>query len=133
MRALVNREISKSLDVCTQIMPLEKAKSEGALSLLGEKYKEDVRVVQMGDFSLELCGGTHVSNTSLIRAFKIVSEGGVSAGIRRIEALTGEQAVNYLMKHTEQSLEAREHLNILEKWDSFMKNDIRESPGWVGG
>ena len=120
---LVNVEISKSVDVGTQVMTSSEAKSAGALALFGEKYGDRVRVVQMGNFSMELCGGTHVSNTAMIRVFKIVSEGGVSAGVRRIEAVTGEKAVDYLLKHTEQSLEVREHLNILEKWNSFLEND----------
>ena len=92
---IVNREISAGLDVVTKEMSIEEAKKTGAMALFGEKYGEIVRVVQMGDFSSELCGGTHVSNTRNISAFKIISEGGVAAGVRRIEALTGAALLKY--------------------------------------
>ena len=92
---LVNAQIAASLPVVTDVMGLEEAKKSGAMALFGEKYGESVRVVRMGDFSTELCGGTHVDNTSKIAAFKIVSEGGVSAGVRRIEALTSDALFAY--------------------------------------
>ncbi len=101
---LVNKEIQENLDVVTQEMTLDEAKKTGAMALFGEKYGEKVRVVKMGDFSTELCGGTHVSNTGVIHAFKIVSEAGIAAGVRRIEALTGEG----LMAHY-QNVEAMLH------------------------
>lgn len=95
VESIVNEEINKGLDVITSEMTLEEAKKTGAMALFGEKYGETVRVVQMGDFSSELCGGTHVENTRNISAFKIVSESGVAAGVRRIEALTGQGLITY--------------------------------------
>ena len=92
---IVNREIAAGLDVVTNEMSIEDAKKTGAMALFGEKYGEVVRVVQMGTFSSELCGGTHVSNTRKISAFKIISESGVAAGVRRIEALTGKALFEY--------------------------------------
>ncbi|MBT4762547.1 MAG: alanine--tRNA ligase [Bdellovibrionaceae bacterium] len=94
---LVNREISNSCPVITEVMSPDDAKEKGAMALFGEKYGDKVRVLSMGDFSMELCGGTHVANTAEIRAVKIVSETGVSSGIRRIEALAGEVVLQYLL------------------------------------
>jgi alanyl-tRNA synthetase len=90
---LVNEQILRNTAVDTQILPLENAIATGAMALFGEKYGEQVRVVSVPGFSKELCGGTHVSRTGDIGVFKIVSEGSISAGVRRIEALTGEAAV----------------------------------------
>ena len=92
---LVNEKISEGLDVQTAVMGIEDAKKSGAMALFGEKYGDEVRVVKMGDFSTELCGGTHVKNTSQIGQFKILSENGVAAGVRRIEALTGDNVRSY--------------------------------------
>ena len=93
---LVNTEIRANRDVDTQLMAIDDAKEAGAMALFGEKYGDSVRVVSMGDFSKELCGGTHVNRTGDIGLFVIRSEGGVAAGVRRIEALTGAVAMDYL-------------------------------------
>ncbi|MFT4144097.1 MAG: alanine--tRNA ligase [Mobilitalea sp.] len=95
VEALVNEQIASNLAVSTRIMNIEDAKKEGAMALFGEKYSSDVRVVSMGDYSKELCGGTHVGNTGVISVFKIVSETGIAAGVRRIEALTGNGVFAY--------------------------------------
>ena len=92
---IVNEQISNGLPVIVKNMPIEEAKKTGAQALFGEKYDDIVRVVNMSDFSIEFCGGTHVKNTSEIMAFKIISETGVAAGVRRIEALTSEGLMKY--------------------------------------
>jgi len=92
---IVNKEIGAGLPVLTKVMDIEEAKKTGAMALFGEKYGDNVRVVSMGDFSKELCGGTHVANTANIALFKIISETGVAAGVRRIEALTGQGVLEY--------------------------------------
>ena len=92
----VNKAILDALEVNCEIMNINDAKEKGAMALFGEKYGNEVRVVSMGDYSVELCGGTHLTNTSQVGLFKILSEGGVAAGVRRIEAITGHAVYEYL-------------------------------------
>ena len=98
---LVNEQIYNSIDVQTQVMDIEDAKKTGAMSLFDEKYGETVRVLSIGDFSKEFCGGTHVKNSNDIGMFKIVSEGGVASGVRRIEAITGYSVYNFIVEKQE--------------------------------
>jgi alanyl-tRNA synthetase len=102
---LVNERIRANLPVETHVMPIRQAMESGAMALFGEKYGEQVRVLRMGEFSIELCGGTHVQRTGDIGLFKVISEGGVAAGVRRIEAVTGGRAMDYVLDQ-ERSLRA---------------------------
>ena len=125
VEAMVNEEIAKKLPVVTEVMSAEDAKKSGAMALFGEKYGEKVRVVSMGDFSKDLCGGTHVKNTGDIAAFKILSESGVAAGVRRIEALTGENVFAYYKNIETQLEEAAKAAkatpaNLVEKIEHMM-------------
>ncbi len=114
IEARVNRKIRANLLVETKLMSQEEAQASGAMALFGEKYGDVVRVLSMGDFSVELCGGTHVKRTGDIGVFKITSEGGVAAGVRRIEAVAGEGALRYIGE-TEKNLA---HIAALLKTDS---------------
>ena len=106
VEAIVNEEIAANLPVVTEVLTIEEAKKTGAMALFGEKYGEKVRVVEIGDFSKEFCGGTHVKNTGAIGNFKIISENGVAAGVRRIEALTGAGVTKYYAELEERLNEA---------------------------
>lgn len=117
---MVNESISDSLPVVIKNMPIEEARKTGAQALFGEKYGDIVRVVNMGDYSIEFCGGTHVSNTGEIGAFKILSESGVAAGVRRIEALTSKGLIRYYNELEHKIQEAAKLLkatpdNLIEK------------------
>ena len=98
---LVNQQIRQNHVLKTQLMDLEEAKAAGAMALFGEKYDDNVRVVTMGEFSTELCGGTHVDATGDIGLLKIVSEGGISSGVRRIEAITGQAALDFVNQESD--------------------------------
>lgn len=100
---LVNEQIQQNNALDTRLMPIEQAKAAGAMALFGEKYDDKVRVLSMGDFSIELCGGTHVSRTGDIGLFKIVSEGGIASGVRRIEAVSGAGAISFIQQLEQQA------------------------------
>jgi alanyl-tRNA synthetase len=97
IEAMVNNEIRQNEEVVTSVMPIDEAKAAGAMALFGEKYDDEVRVLSMGDFSVELCGGTHVKRTGDIGLFKIIAESGVASGVRRIEAVTGDGALDHVI------------------------------------
>lgn len=125
---LVNENIYKAHDVVTEIKNLEEAKKEGAMALFDEKYSDEVRVVRVGDFSKELCGGTHVKNSNNIGMFKILSESAVASGIRRIEAITGEKVYEYLVNeeniiNTITKALKTNKINIINKAEEIMKQN----------
>lgn len=125
VEAMVNEKIAENIPVVTEVMGIEEARKTGAMALFGEKYGEEVRVVKMGDFSVELCGGTHVANTGNIGSFKILSENGVAAGVRRIEALTGNGVLQYY-KNLEKTIQEAARAvkatpnNLVEKCEHLM-------------
>jgi len=144
---LVNAEIRRNAAAETREMPYDMAVAEGAIALFGEKYEKDVRVLRMGEFSMELCGGTHVARAGDIGIFKILSEGGVAAGVRRIEAITAEGALDYV-EHTDQLVkdvaglvrgsrddvkakvaDALERIRQLEKENRELKNKLASGQG----
>lgn len=124
---LINEKIKENSQVKPKEMHYKDALALGAMALFGEKYGEEVRVISVGDFSRELCGGTHVNNTGEIRLFTIVNDGGIASGVRRIEALTGEEALNYLTKSHQAILKIAEtvktHPNeVLPKIQKIIEN-----------
>ncbi len=125
VEAIVNAEIRKNTPVVTAEMSIDDAKKTGAKALFGEKYSEIVRVVSMGEFSKELCGGTHVNNTGVITAFKILSENGIAAGVRRIEAITDNEVFEYYKSEEAELIAAAkaaktEPQNLLKKIESML-------------
>ncbi len=118
----VNTQIFSALPIVVEELPIEEAKAKGAMALFSEKYGDKVRVVTMGDYSVELCGGTHLSNTSEAGMFKIVSESGVAAGIRRVEAITGEK-VYQLLTHLDYQLETLSDMLKTNKTDIVKKTE----------
>ncbi|EGQ7785019.1 alanine--tRNA ligase [Vibrio cholerae] len=134
---LVNQEIRHNHNIETNIMNIDEAKAKGAMALFGEKYDDQVRVLSMGDFSTELCGGIHASNTGDIGLLKIISEGGIAAGIRRIEAVTGEGALDYLdaqqAQHDAKVSEMAAKAKLLEKEIQQLKDKLaaKESAGLI--
>lgn len=125
---LVNEHIRRNHEVSTEIMNIEAAKAKGAMALFGEKYDDNVRVLTMGDFSIELCGGTHASRTGDIGMLKIVSEGGIAAGVRRIEAVTGQGAeeafYNQQQEFAKKVSESQNRAKLLEKEIQLLKEKL---------
>ena len=128
LEQMVNHEIRRNTAVATEITDIESAKAKGAMALFGEKYGDSVRVLSMGgDFSVELCGGIHAERTGDLGLFKIISEGGVAAGVRRIEAITGEAALTWLNQAEEQVKQAAQLVkgnrdNLLEKLEHLVEH-----------
>ena len=119
---IVNKKIAEDIAVVTNVMSIEEAKKTGAMALFGEKYGEEVRVVSIGDFSKELCGGTHVKTTADIRLFKILSESGVAAGVRRIEAITADNVMEYYQNMED---ELKEIASMVKSTPSALKDRLK--------
>jgi alanyl-tRNA synthetase len=119
VESLVNEQIARAQPVVAELLPYKEALKKGAVAMFGEKYGDSVRVLTMGNFSMELCGGTHVANTAEIGVFRIVSESSVSAGVRRMEAITGLNAYNYFYKNTQENLDARRAASLSTNWEAY--------------
>ncbi len=134
LEGLVNAKIQDSIPVNTKVTSMEEGVAEGAVAIFEEKYKEQVRVVSIGEFSKELCGGVHVLNTGELGLFKFISEGSVAAGMRRLEAVTGQAALKYVQENAELLDEIQETLNttrgeilsLLDKLKIGLKNSEKE-------
>ncbi|MGO2343764.1 alanine--tRNA ligase [Vibrio litoralis] len=130
---LVNQQVRRNHVVETNVMDIESAKQKGAMALFGEKYDDEVRVLSMGDFSTELCGGIHASNTGDIGLFKITSESGIAAGIRRIEAVTGEAALDAIeaqnCQYEQKISESQAKVKLLEKEIQQLKDKLASQAG----
>jgi len=118
----VNEEVRANHPLTTELMDLEEAKASGAMALFGEKYDEKVRVVKMGPFSIELCGGTHVNQTGDIGLFKIIGESGIASGVRRIEAVTGAAAIDHVQRQQQ----------LLAEVAGLLKSDVSGIAGRIG-
>ncbi len=130
---LVNQQVRRNHSVETNVMDIDSAKQKGAMALFGEKYDDQVRVLSMGDFSTELCGGIHASNTGDIGLFKVISENGIAAGIRRIEAVTGEAALdaidNQQSQYEQKLVDGAAKAKLLEKEIQQLKDKLASQAG----
>ena len=133
IESIVNDQISRAINVDSKVMEKDEAVASGALALFGEKYDSKVRVISMGAYSVELCGGTHVTNTSQIRVFLVVSETGVSSGVRRIEALTGKAAIDFLHQHQDEHQQALLAAGSQQNWIQFLDGgkEKLELSSWI--
>jgi len=129
VEAEVNEKILEFLPVTSQEMTMEEAQKTGATALFGEKYGDLVRVVTVGDYSLEFCGGTHIANSGQIGAFKIVSESGVASGVRRIEAITGERVEMMIDKFQDTMADLKALFNNVPDLKSAIRKAIDENAG----